>query len=272
MSFSAYETSIDQGEPILLFAFSVGATRFLYTTADRPITWNGETYDSVPISRSSVRQTQEVRQQLLRVTGPRDISIASVYEQEPPTIPVALTITMFHYTDSAAQGVVDWVGRVTSVKWRQSNIEFQCEPVYASVQTAGLRRTYQIGCSHVLYGNGCGLAKSNFAYPGSVQSVSGFSITSSAWATLPSGLSFYGGFVQWQSAQGYQESRTIASVSGSTLTLDNAFSDIVVGTQVIAYPGCARTTQSCQAFGNILNFGGMPYIPTVNPFNGNPVY
>jgi len=26
------------------------------------------------------------------------------------------------------------------------------------------------------------------------------------------------------------------------------------------------------AVGNVLNYGGQPYIPTVNPLTGNPIY
>ena len=49
----------------------------------------------------------------------------------------------------------------------------------------------------------------------------------------------------------------------------------LAGLSVTAYPGCAHTTAACQAFANLLNYGGQYAIPTHNPMDGtlaNPVY
>ena len=272
MTFATYETSLDQGEPILLFDFSVGTLHFRYTTADRDILFGTDTYISVPISRAAIKQGSEIKQQTLKVTGPRDLSVAALFATEPPSAAIALTITAFHYTDSAHQGVVDWIGRVLAAKWTGSNVELMCEPVYTSVQTMGLRRRFQISCPHVLYGVQCTVAPAAHAVPGTLTAISGFAISAAAWASPPAGLSFAGGFVTWDSGNGYLERRTINSVSGGTLTLDNIGPGLAVGVVVTAYPGCNRTMTNCTSFSNLLNYGGQPYIPTVNPMNGNPVY
>lgn len=34
---------------------------------------------------------------------------------------------------------------------------------------------------------------------------------------------------------------------------------------VTLYPGCMRTPTACKAYGNILNYGGFPFVPTDNP-------
>jgi hypothetical protein len=60
--------------------------------------------------------------------------------------------------------------------------------------------------------------------------------------------------------------------AGGALTIDNIGPGLAVGLVVTAYPGCNRSMTNCIAFGNLLNYGGQPYIPTVNPMNGNPVY
>lgn len=272
MTFQAQETSIDQGEPILLFDFSIGTLHFRYTTADRDITWSSNTYASAPINRAAIKQGSEIKQQTLKVTGPRDLGVAALYTTEPPSEALALTITAFHYTDTAAQGVVDWIGRVIACKWVGSNVELSCEPVYTSVQTMGLRRRFQISCPHVLYGLQCTVSAAAHAVAGTVSAVSGFAVAASAWATPPAGLLFVGGFVTWDSGNGYLERRTINSVSGGTLTLDNTPTGVVVGTVVTAYPGCDRSMTNCQAFSNLINYGGQPYIPSINPMGGDPVY
>lgn len=55
------------------------------------------------------------------------------------------------------------------------------------------------------------------------------------------------------------------------LTLFNSFSkgSIAEGTKLKAYAGCDKTNRTCsKKFGNILNFGGFPFIPIDNPFSG----
>jgi hypothetical protein len=134
----------------------------------------------------------------------------------------------------------------------------------------------------VLYGLQCGLNPASYAVPGTLTVISGYNITATAWVSPPAaGLTFIGGFVTFDNGS-YIDRRTINSIaSGGVLTLDNILPGLVVGSQVIAYPGCNRSMTNCQAFqaspnsspnGNILNYGGQPYIPSRNPMNGDPVY
>lgn len=274
MTFSQYETSIASGEPVLLFDFSIGTAHYRYTTADRPITYLTNVYAAAPISRSAPVQSSDIRQQNMRVTAPRDISVAQLYAQYPPGGDVLLTVYSTHFTDPDGQFIVDWVGRVTGVTWQGSTIEISCEPVYTSVQTMGLRRRWGLNCPHVLYGPGCTLNPTLFKVTAPIQTVSGFTITGAGF-NPPAGLSFVGGYIEWDSGSGYLERRTIDAVSGTTLTLAYTSPQLVPGLSIALYPGCNRTMTNCNAFGNIPNYGGQPNIPTKNPMDGsiaNPVY
>lgn len=274
MTFNAYETSIASGEPILLFDFSLGLSHWRYTTADRPITYQTNVFAAAPISRTAPVQSSDIRQQIMRVTAPRDIALAAIFAQFPPAGDVLLTVTAMHYTDPDAQGIVDWVGRITAVIWKGSEVEFSCEPVYTSVQTMGLRRRWGLNCPHVLYGVACTLNPALFKVTAPIQSVSGFTITGAGF-NPPAGLSFAGGYVEWDSGSGYLERRTIDAVSGTTLTLAYTSPQLVPGLSISLYPGCNRTTANCNAFGNILNYGGQPNIPMHNPMDGsiaNPTF
>lgn len=274
MTFQAYETSLSSGQPILLFDFQLGSTHWLYCTADRDIVYQAGTYGAAPISRSAPVQSSDVRRQTMRVTAPKDIAVASVFSQYPPGADMLLKVTVLHRTDPDVQGVVDWIGRVIAPEWRGAEVEFACEPVYTSVQTIGLRRRWGLNCPHVLYGTACGVDRNAFRVTATIGSVSGFNVTSSGFVA-PAGLSFNGGYLEWQAAAGYFERRSIDAVSGTTLTLAYGSSDLVPGLVVFVYPGCARTMTNCNAFGNILNYGGQPNIPTKNPMDGsivNPVF
>ncbi len=273
MTFNTYETSIAAGEPILLFDFSIGTAHWRYTTADRPIVYQTNTFSPAPISRTAPVQSSDIRQQIMRVTAPRDIGVGSLFAQYPPGGDMLLTVTAMHYTDPDGQGIVDWVGRVVGATFSNSSLELGCEPVYTSVQTMGLRRRWGLNCPHVLYGPGCTLNPALFKVVAPIQSVSGFTITGAGF-NPPAGLSFVGGFAQWDSGSGYLETRTIDAVSGTTLTLAYGSPALVVGLSVSLYPGCNRTMANCNAFGNIANYGGQPFVPSHNPMDGssNPTF
>lgn len=274
MTFNAYETSIASGEPILLYDFSIGTMHWRYTTADRPITYRTNVFSSAPITRTAPVQSADIRQQLMRVTAPRDIDLANLFTQYPPAGDVLLTVTALHYNDPDQQGIVDWIGRITGVTWANSTVEFQCEPVYTSVQTMGLRRRWGTNCPHVLYGVACTLNPALFRVTAPIQSVSGFTISGVGFVP-PAGLNFVGGYIEWDSGSGYLERRTIDSVSGTTLTLAYTSPQLVVGLSIAIYPGCGRAINDCDAFGNVLNYGGQPYIPSHNPMDGsvaNPTF
>jgi hypothetical protein len=58
-----------------------------------------------------------------------------------------------------------------------------------------------------------------------------------------------------------------------TITLFSFPVGLASGAEVRAYAGCNRTLDECKTrFDNVANFGGMPFIPTKNPFGSDPLY
>ena len=277
MTFNTIEISDALGEPLLLFDFAVGLAHFRYTTADRIITFSSNDFAPAAIQRAAISQTSDVRRQALKVTAPRDTEIATLYASTPPSAPVALTIWAAHYDDPDQQFIVDWMGRVTAPRWVNSVVELSCEPAYTSVQTLGLRRRWQRGCPHVLYGASCGAAKTSFRILTTLSAVSGFDLTSSDFALLPDD-SYRGGFIEWTNADGITQQRSIDAHVGNTITINYGADEIVPGLSLYAYRGCDHTMNTCDSVFNNLTgagtggYGGTPYIPTINPFNGDPVF
>jgi hypothetical protein len=271
MTYATYELSVDQGEPVLLFDYSTGAAHWRYTSADRPITALGVTFAPLAISAGNILQGHEIRQKTLKVSLPRDADVVTQLQAYPPSTDLLLVVYALHYTDPDAQAIVGWIGRVRSQMQKQSIIEQACEPAYTGIQTAGLRRRWQVNCPHVLYGPGCTLIAATFKVTATLSAAAGFAVTSSGFVP-PTGLSFAGGYMEWATPRGYLERRSIDSVSGTTLTLAYGSPDLAAGLTVNAYPGCRHNSADCTAFGNILNYGGALYIPLKNPMDGNPVY
>lgn len=277
MTFDAYETSIDQGEPVLLYDFFIGTAHWRFTSADRSIIYLANEYDPLPISSGSINQGNEIKKKTLAVTVPLDASIVGVLASYPPSGDVMLTIVALHQTDPDYQGYTVFVGRVMSQSQAAATVTLNCEPAYTGVKATGLRRRWQLNCAHVLYGVGCTLIPSDFQVTTTITAIVGTAVTCSGLVP-PTGLSWAGGYIEWDSGLGYTERRSINSAAVDVLTIAYGSPDLVNGLSINAFPGCDHSTAACTAFGvaggtdQILNYGGQPYIPSVNPLSGNPIY
>lgn len=271
MTFDAVERSASNGAPIEFFTFSRDFQAWRYTSADRAIDVAGATYDPRAISRSGVESSQEVARSTLTITAPRDLEVAELYRLAPPSLPVMLTVQQWH--DGDGELVVVWTGRVVTVEWgRGAAVEITCEPIQSAVRRVGLRRAYQRGCAHVLYGPDCRVNATAYRIDTTVDAVTGKTASIGAAATKPDGY-FAGGFLEYLDGAGVIERRFITDHTGPALTLSASPAGLGPGDAVKLFPGCDHLLATCSAkFGNELNFGGMPYIPQKNPFGSDPIY
>jgi uncharacterized phage protein (TIGR02218 family) len=263
MTYAASETSVAGGAPVELYRFALQGQSWCYTSADTAQAYNSQTYEPVPIVRSEPTQDKEVQTQELKVTLPPDDPVALLFQQGAPAGSVALVIYRFHR--AVAEVLPFWTGRVRGCVWNQDGkAELQCEPVYCLLKRQVLRYHYQRSCNHMLYSPQCGLTRGDWATVGTVTGISGQTITAAEFASKADGW-FKAGLVSW----GYQRRMVIAHV-GQTLTLLTPFEGLNVGAVVTAYAGCDHTlgATGCGRFNNYLNYGGFPYVPGINPFNG----
>ncbi len=269
MSYSGRETSTHAGAPIELYEFRRSATYWRYTSAADDQTYLMNTFRAIPIARSSIERTHEIGRASLKVTMPRDIDVAQDFLAAPPSEVTTLTVYRRHRDD--ADTVVIWMGRVLNAEWRGSEVEFNCEPVYTSLQRTGLRRMYQRACQHTLYGPQCQVNESSHLLTATVLSVSGFTLQVPAAASYPDGH-FAGGFAMWHDASGARR-RMITASTGATITLAQSPTGLAAGMTVALYPGCDHTLATCDAkFNNAANYGGFPYMPQLNPFGGTTLF
>jgi uncharacterized phage protein (TIGR02218 family) len=275
------EASAHGGRPVELFRFVHGGTVWAYSSGPE-IAYNGETYAEFPVGRDIIQQTKELGKSPLEVLLPRTCELSLLYLAGSPEHVVTLTVFRTHV--GASDGpVVYWKGRVVSVDWPDpATAKLVCESVFTSLKRPGLRARYQRMCRHALYSPQCGVNKAAYAVPGTVSAVNAARtvITIPEAAGHPNGY-FLGGFLAL--ADGTM--RFISSHAGSSITLASPcpiLADYVGGTgygksyglwyggsDLVIYPGCGRNRETCQdRFANILNFGGWPWIPKRNPFDG----
>lgn len=266
-TYSNLETSAHGGRPVELFRFAYGSQVRTYSSGPE-IEYNGEIYAAFPIGRDNMQQTKELHKSPLEVLIPRTSELSLLYLAGNPEHVITLTVFRLHV--GASDGpVVYWKGRIVSVDWPDTaTASLKCESVFTSLKRPGLRARYQRMCRHALYSEQCGVDKATYAVPGTISAINAARtvLTVTAADALDDGW-FTGGMVETPSG-GFL---FVTGHAGSSLTLANSCA-LAVSDAVTLYPGCARNRETCnERFNNILNFGGWPWIPLRNPFDGRSI-
>lgn len=270
MTYDARERSADLARPVEIYTFARGSIAWRFTSADRAVIVETQTYQPAVIRRSSIEQGPEISRSGMKLTVPRDFNIADLYRIAPPSDTITLTLRQYHEGDGEV--AVIWQGRVLSVSFSGSEAEIELEPQSTSLRRTGLRRIYQKQCPFALYGPDCKIDPAAYRVTGAVVTITGLTVSVLAAAAQPDGY-YEGGYLEWLLAPGVYERRFIFEHTGSALVLDVQPLGLSVGEEVRIYPGCDHSLSTCNSkFGNALNYGGMPYIPLKNPFGSDPVY
>lgn len=276
MSYEIIARSTDDARPVELYQLTYSGRRWYYTNAGLTMTVNGITYVPLAIEHDSVEQSDDVLSRGLKVRFGRDVGFADLFNPAPPSEIVMLTILATNYLVDN-EFVVFWKGRVLNAEWidEQKWLELTSQSNFSSLQQQGLRRVYSRNCPFVLYGNLCRASADAHRDSSAVLEINGLYVTIAAAQGKPDNY-YAGGYVVWVNAnQGNIEKRMIRASIGTTgqLYLSSYPIGLVGGAVIDAYPGCDHTIQVCKdKFNNADNYGGYPYIPTKNPFNGSSVY
>jgi len=285
MSLGQYESSRFSGEPVNLYFFKYGVNArdyYAYTDAEDPITFGLDsagrpvTYMPTAIDRSKITSSGTLDRTTVTVTTPHNVDLANLYLIYPPSAVTDLIMYQGHVSDDADDYRVIWTGRVTGCARRGSRAEFTCVPISTSLKRNGLRRRYQFGCPHVLYGADCRANKATATIQVRVAALSGTRITlEDNWPDRGRAVKYQQGLAEWDNPNGAHEVRTIlrSEAGGLTYLLNGTTRGLRVGQVISLVLGCnhksgtdAQPDGDCgPLFNNILNFGGQERIPFKNP-------
>lgn len=238
---------------------------YAYTDSVRPFTFQGVTYQPVPINCGTINASGKLDKSTFEVRLPRTAGIADLFRAYPPSQPVTLIVRQGHINDEDGEFLVAWAGRVLSSKRDGNEVVFACEPTSSSLRRPGLRRSYQFGCPHALYGPGCYAVKQ--PQTGEVTAISGLEVTlAPGWNGSFEAAKFAQGLMEWDTPDGTKEIRRILRIDGNKVTISGMLRGLEVSDSVTMLLGCAQTTSDClNLHNNIHNFGGCPTIPVQNP-------
>lgn len=240
-------------KPVECYLFQTADTVWRYTSAASNVVIGEDTYVAVAIGRKNLELNDESAKQSLGIECGRDLPLLNVFIDMP------ITVTIYRvYGDVSA---VIWKGRVITKSFAGERGTINCESVFTSMKRPGLRRKYQILCPHVLFGSGCNVSRDTYAVSCVVVSATGTSVVVDTVGGHPNQW-FKAGFLR--SGNQY---RTINSQSGTTLTMDRPM-DVEPDDALTIFPGCQHTMAECaDKFDNLINYGGWPWIPAINPFS-----
>jgi uncharacterized phage protein (TIGR02218 family) len=264
MSFLAREQSKHDSRPIELYRFSMNDQEWLYTSSDHVITLEDKQYIPIYISRGSFTRSGDINKSTLEITVSASEDITFGFRSGWLPSIMTVTISRFHYRDAATESIMIWKGRVTGCKWGDSTAVLSSDSAFTILKRLGLRRIYQVGCPHVLFGEQCGVNPNAYVMTPTISTVNGQNIVLSSVGGAPDGY-LTGGVL----SIGPVTMMIIAHV-GTSITLLDSVPEAVVGIGVQVWPGCNRTLATCHAsFTNEHNYGGLPFLPVDNPFSGD---
>lgn len=266
MPFSSLEKSVSDSEPRELYLFTERTTgqEWRYHSGqveDGNITFGAKIYTPAGIKRSKISNDSEEYKSKLDIDIYKNVQLVQELIQHINEYIVDITVYRLQSDDSSA---IMWTGTVSAFESNQKASRFRCDPLPSSLNRSALFRTYSVSCPYFLYDdNTCRVSKPAFKVSGTVSSVSGLSIVSSSFATQPDGW-FVGGTFETTLGQ-----MMITSHTGNTITIQNSIRGLTAGYVFDAFAGCGHTTDDCKnKFSNLANYGGQPYIPDLNPFDG----
>jgi len=270
MAFADFEEGAE-GFPNELYLFKRGISeRYTLTSSNAEITHLSEVYLPIQISRGAIEQNQEMERQPLNITIQRDAAVLDNFVGFPPTEIMTLTVFRFHDNDTPTPEVATiWQGRVLSVTWSGSQAKMNCEPVFTSLKRPGLRRKYSAQCPHILYGVECAISNFDFQVIATIGTITN-GITIFSTDLIVAVDHFFGGYIEFEN----RDFRTVVGDDGAgTITINSSLPGLEAGSVITAFPGCAHDLDACKVkFDNIVNYGGFPYVPEVNPFGGTILF
>lgn len=224
-----------------------------------------------PIKNNGVNSDGTLDKSDLTVTMALGSALDAMFLAYPPSQVVNLTMFEGHVEDELIPSnyPASWIGRILTSGREINELMLNCQPVSSSIKRPGLRRNYQIGCPHVLYGPHCkaNRAAATIQRTAAVVNRNVISLTES----VGTNQSLYlGGLAEWVNGNtGLKEIRTITNVrpDGTEITIRGVMRGLAQGSQVNLIRGCNHLESGCNSHNNILNYGGQLWIPLENPLS-----
>lgn len=262
------EYSISDGQPVKLYELIRGDNEeftYYYTDADKNIVFNSNTYNAIAISDNGVNGTTDNN---LTLTLPDNNPVVLLYRGVPPTSIIRLRVRVLQGNEAR----LVWAGKILECQRPEpGRAELIASNIILTFSQSGPRLAWGRACPYAVYDDFCKVNKLAYKDTAVIKSLTGTELSLGMSVTRPKGW-FDGGFIEWLD-NGVKDSRHIISHDGRSIALMGGTSRLTAGLAITLYPGCGRTIGICHdKFSNHLNYGGVPGMPGISPFNGNKIF
>ena len=271
MAYGDFEVSIEDGLPIRLYEFTMGASVWRYTSNDETLVVGGAKYLATAISDDGSRQSGEAVSDTMSIRAPLTCGPAEIYMVAPPTEPIMVRIMAMHVGLTTPDIV--YVGEVIQCDYPSPVLAvLSCQTLLATMRREGVRLGWQRTCPYALYDPlTCKVNKTALAFDGTVAAVNGFTLTVPELASELEGK-YTGGIVEWSHPVRGTQFLMVEQHTGTLVSVFGETGDMYEGMVLTFYPGCSRTTSACRTFNNLPNYGGAPGMPGKRPFEGEVIF
>ncbi len=279
MSFSDQETSVESGAPIELYTIT-GSDTFYYTSSAEPYVLNGVTFEPVAMKRTVPTVSLKESSGNISIKFPFNNPFAARYLGGVPPSPDRVKIEQVHLGDATQEVNPLWSGSVSSVKFAGTEATVSLAGRMNALSAQIPSQTYSWMCDHNLYNNQCKVNEATFTFNFTIVSVSsdGVTVTLSdagqAQTEITSDVAFFNGGTFLTGVDGSQRMGVKFEATGNTneytLVLLVPIDGLAAGQAITFTAGCDKSIDVCIfRFNNVENYGGFPYVPTLNPFTAD---
>ncbi len=240
-----------------LYEVTMGNQIWYYTSNEVDISYNGNTYIARPISRQEL--TYDFKSTNVKINIPSTLYPFSIFKEAAPILPIIVSI--FEYPT----GTKKFEGKVLSIGFsaQKGEATVSLGSVITLKSSSAPDRTFSLFCSFDLYDTECTIQKSfwEVTVPANEVLHTKLTYSHSDFANKPSGTFKYG-YVILDTG----EAQYVSDHVNDELTLLGRLHTLDEATVFTVQAGCDKTKDVCKnKFNNEPNFGGFPFVPSVNP-------
>jgi uncharacterized phage protein (TIGR02218 family) len=246
---------------------SVGMSSFRYTDSNQHISYLGLTYDPYPIKRNKISFSSDLKVDQTTLVFAKNWGIDNAIRRD--TLAGAdIQIIRVNRDNSAEDYVILFDGNVADTTIDSLEVTARCQTLdFLNVELPA--REYQVACNWRLYDDYCTLNQADYSVtsvldPSTVRNILvGTNITGTSSDGDFADDYWTLGFAQSMDGRNEDVVRQITSHTDDTITVVPPFPfEFEEDAEVKLVLGCAHHVSDCEnVFGNLINYGGFPFIP-----------
>lgn len=262
-------TNLEQGrtrKPVDIYDFWNDSNQYYVTSADEPITYNGQTYTPAMISRTRVTRPSDLTKSTLSINIDKLQDEVKSYLVSAPLDETWVRVMKVFRNQTPKEAMVIFVGTVANVRIKGRTATLPCDGLEKYIGHAVPRLRYQRKCPYGIYKEGCGVDKNSFKATAVLSAVSadGLTLTSATFSSQVDDWWTLG----WLEFNGYR--RMITGHTINDITIRHYIPGLADTDSVDVYAGCDKLPETCRDKFSNLNgvldtYFGFPYMPFDNP-------